>query len=177
MINAFRRLGTWLDRLGDLLLPLAARVVFAGVLLVYFWASALTKLDGFFTPSLGAYAQIFPRAFEAAAYDTSKMNILQGLIVVIGSWAEVILPALVVLGLATRLAALGMIGFVIVQSMTDIVGHQAGPETIGVWFDRASDSLIWDQRSFWLLGLLVLVLKGAGGLSLDRLIAARVSAT
>ena len=162
-----------LNHLGDALLPLAARAVFAGVLLGYFWASGLTKLDGVFTPSLGAYAQIFPRAMEAAGYDASQMGAIRTLIVLAGSWAEFILPTLIVLGLATRLAALGMIGFTIVQSLTDVIGHKAGPDTIGAWFDRASDALILDQRAFWMLLFVTLVLKGAGPLSLDRLVLGR----
>lgn len=162
-----------LNHLGDALLPLAARAVFAGVLLGYFWASGLTKLDGVFAPSLGAYAQIFPRAMEAAGYDASQMGAIRTLIVLAGSWAEFILPALIVLGLATRLAALGMIGFTIVQSLTDVIGHKAGPDTIGAWFDRASDALILDQRAFWMLLFVTLVLKGAGPLSLDRLVLGR----
>ncbi len=169
LTNALSRL----DHLGDVLLPLAARAVFAGVLLGYFWASGLTKLDGVFTPSLGAYAQIFPRAMEAAGYDASQMGAFRTLIVLAGSWAEFILPALIVLGLATRLAALGMIGFTIVQSLTDIIGHKAGPDTIGAWFDRASDALILDQRALWMLLFVTLVLKGAGALSLDRLLLGR----
>lgn len=164
-----------LDRLGDALLPLAARAVFAAVLLVYFWASGLTKLDDLFTPSLGAYAQIFPRAMEAAGFDVSQMGVFRTLIVLAGTWAEFVLPALIVVGLATRFAALGMIGFIAVQSLTDIVGHKASEATIGAWFDRASDALILDQRAFWLLALLVLVLKGAGALSLDRLVAVRLA--
>ena len=83
------------------------------------------------------------------------------------------MPLLIVLGLLTRLAALGMIGFVLLQSLTDIVGHGADAATVGAWFDRASDALILDQRAFWLLALLVLVLNGAGPLSLDRLLFAR----
>lgn len=160
-----------LDRVGNAFLPIAARFIFAAVLLTYFWASGLTKLDGVFMPSLGAYGQIFPRAMEAAGYDISQMGAVRTLIVLAGAWAELILPALIVLGLATKLAALGMIGFVIVQSLTDIIGHKAGPDTVGAWFDRASDSLILDQRAFWVLALLTLVLKGAGALSLDRLVA------
>ncbi len=169
LTNALSRL----DHLGDALLPLAARAVFAGVLLGYFWASGLTKLDGVFTPSLGAYGQIFPRAMEAVGYDVSKMGFLRTLVVLAGSWAEFILPALIVLGLATRLAALGMIGFTLVQSLTDIIGHKAGPDTIGAWFDRASDALILDQRALWMLLFVTLVLKGAGIISLDRLILRR----
>lgn len=153
------------SRVGDWLLPTLARLVFAGVLFGYFWVSAMTKLDGLFTPSTGAYAQIFPRAFEAAGYDVGQMGLWSRLVVLAGAWAEFVLPVLIVLGLLTRLAALGMIGFVAVQSLTDIYGHGA---LAGAWFDRASDALILDQRALWLLLLFVLLLKGPGPVSADR---------
>lgn len=162
-----------LDRLGDSLLPVLARATFAAVLLAYFWASGLTKFEGPFTLSLGAYAQIFPRAMEAAGYDPGQMGIWRTAIALAGSWAEMVLPALIVLGLATRAAALGMIGFVLVQSLTDIIGHAASPHTIGAWFDRVSDALILDQRALWIFVLLTLVPKGAGPLSVDRVLANR----
>ena len=161
-----------LDRFAAWALPTAARLIFAAVLCGYFWASAVTKLDGPFTPSTGAYAQIFPRAFEAVGYDAGQMGLWQWLVVMAGSYAEVILPALIVLGLLTRLAALGMAGFVTVQSLTDVLGH--GTAT-GAWFDRASDALILDQRAFWMLLFLVLILKGAGPISADHLLRERLS--
>ena len=154
------------DHLSGWLLPSLARLVFAGVLAGYFWSSAATKLDGPFSPTAGAYAQIFPRVFEAVGYDQSQLGLFHWLVVVAGAWAEFVLPLLILLGLLTRLAALGMAGFVLVQSLTDIFGHWV--ET-GAWFDRASDALILDQRAFWMLLLVVLVLKGAGPLSIDRL--------
>ena len=160
----------------DWLLPLLARLIFAGVLLVYFWASGLTKLGegplGLFSPSSGAYAQIFPRAFEAVGYDTDQLGLFHRLVVLAGTLAEFLLPLLIVIGLATRLAALGMIGFVVVQSLTDLFGHGGinHPETLGAWFDRAPDGVILDQRAFWVFLLLVLVIRGAGPLSLDRLL-------
>ena len=165
-----------LDRAGDWVLPTLARLVFAGVLLGYFWASALTKFDGILVPSTGAYAQIYPRAFDAVGYDTSQLGLFQHLVVLLGGWAEFVLPLLVTLGLCTRLAALGMIGFVVMQSLTDIYGHLVDAATIGTWFDRASDALIVDQRAFWVVILLVLVLKGAGPLSLDALLGRRFAA-
>ena len=98
------------------------------------------------------------------------LNWFQHLVTLAGAWAEVVLPLLMVLGLLTRLSALGMIGFVAVQSLTDVFGHMAGPETIGAWFDRAPDALILDQRALWITLLAVLVVKGAGPLSIDRLL-------
>lgn len=164
-----------LNRAGDVALPSLARLIFAGVLLGYFWASALTKLDAPLTPSVGAYAQIFPRAMEAAGFDIAQMTLFHQLVAVMGAWAELVLPALILLGLATRLAALGMVGFVVVQSLTDVIGHMAGPMTIGVWFDRTSDALILDQRALWMLLFATLILKGAGPLSVDRLVAVRLA--
>ena len=159
-----------LYRFSAALLPTTARLVFAAVLLGYFWASAMTKFAGPITPSTGAYAQIFPRAFEAVGYDASQLGLWQKLVVLAGSYGEVILPLLVVIGLFTRLAALGMIGFIIVQSLTDIFGHQADASTVGIWFDRVSDSLILDQRALWMLPLIVLLSLGGGPISGDAIL-------
>jgi putative oxidoreductase len=123
----------------------------------------LTKWGaGPFSPDLGAYIQILPRAFDAVGYDPSALGPLAKATVLFGTWAEFILPALVVLGLFTRIAALGMIGFVIVLTWVDIMGHGAGPETIGAWFNNTSGDAILDQRAFWLFLMIVLVLRGAG---------------
>ncbi|MGC8203251.1 DoxX family protein [Aliiroseovarius sp. PTFE2010] len=145
-----------------------ARLVFAAVLLRYFWSSALTKLDGPFSPSLGAYAQIFPQQMQAAAYDPSQFGAFQWLVGMAGTYAEFILPALIVVGLATRPAAAAMIGFIVVQSLTDIIGHGADAATIGALFDRNPDGLILDQRLLWGFLLVALVFTGAGPLSADR---------
>ncbi len=167
------RFGDWLARL-DPVLPLVARLVFAAVLAMYFWASGLTKLDGFGL-STGAYAQVFPRVFDAVGYDASQLSLYHTAVVWAGTLAEFILPALIVLGLFTRLAALGMIGFITLQSLTDLIGHGAlaQAETLGRWFDRAADGVILDQRLLWVFVLLTLVVKGSGPFALDRVIRAR----
>ena len=163
------------------LLPTLARLVFAGTLLVYFWKSAATKLGdglfGFLNPSVGAYAQIFPKAMEAAGYDPAQLSVLHTLIVIAGTWGEFLLPLMIVVGLLTRLAALGMIGFVIVQSFVDVTGHGVAGRDLGTWFDSASGSLIIDQRSFWMFLFIVILLKGAGPFSLDRYLPANVADT
>ncbi|HSF63706.1 MAG TPA: DoxX family membrane protein [Paracoccaceae bacterium] len=169
------------DRLGAALmplLPLILRLVFAGVLAGYFWASGLTKLGpgllGFLTPSDGAYVQIFPRAMEAAGYDSAALGLWHTLVVLAGTWAEFLLPLLIVLGLATRAAALGMIGFILVQSATDLIGHGAGAQALGAWFDRAPDALILDQRALWIAALATLAAMGGGALSLDGALRRRI---
>mgnify|MGYP000879174419 FL=1 len=154
----------------DPLLPLFARATFAATLLVYFWSSAFTKIGpNPWTPSSGAFAQIFPRALEAVSYDASRLSPIHHFIVLSGTYAEFILPALLVLGLLTRLMALGMMGFITLQSLTDLFGHGgiAHAETLGRWFDRFPDGAILDQRAFWMLTLSILLVKGAGPVSLD----------
>jgi putative oxidoreductase len=153
---------------GEWFLPLAGRFTFAAVLAGYYWASAMTKLEGLFTPTIGAYYQILPGITEAAEYDTDAISIFFTPIVLLGSWAEFVLPLLILIGLFTRGAALAMIGFVGVQSLTDIYGHGVEAATIGAWFDRTSDALILDQRLLWVFLLAVLVVKGAGSLSFDN---------
>ncbi|WP_372605159.1 DoxX family membrane protein [Actibacterium sp.] len=159
-------------RLAPVVLPSLIRFTFAATLLFYFWNSAQTKFDGIFTPSLGAYAQIFPRAFEAVNYNIDGLGLFHRVVVLAGTYAEFLLPLLIVLGLFTRLSALAMIGFVAVQTLTDLFGHGvlSQPATLGAWFDGAPDSLIMDQRLFWITLLIGLVLKGAGPLSLDRIL-------
>lgn len=182
MLSLYTALTDRLSR-ADWLLSTLARLVFAGTLLFYFWVSGMTKLGdgimGLFQPSVGAYAQIFPKAMEAVVYDTSQLTMFHWAVVVAGTWAEFILPAFIVLGLLTRLSALGMIGFVIVQSLTDLIGHGGfeHKETYGAWFDRFPDSAILDQRAFWIFVLVVLVIKGAGPLSLDNALSRRTASS
>lgn len=177
MIAFYDRLANGLSRLAPATLPTLTRLTFAGVLLVYFWNSARTKFGegfaGLFTPSDGAYYQIFPKAIEAAGYDFSQLTAFHWAVVMAGTWAEVLLPLCIIIGLFTRLASLGMIGFVIVQSLTDIYGHGVGGDDLGRWFDAASDALILDQRALWVLLFAVLFFQGAGPLSLDRWLSRR----
>lgn len=175
VLNLYTTLmGTVLRLLGDWFLPSFARFSFAAVLLFYFWNSALTKIGsgifGIFSPTENAYIQIFPKKFEAAGYDITQMGGFDWLVAVAGTCAEFILPLLIVIGLFTRLAALGMAGFVIVQSYVDVVGHGVSGKTLGAWFDGPSDALILDQRLMWMLLFAVLFLKGAGPVSIDRIL-------
>lgn len=177
-IALYTGLARRLDAAAPLVLPTLARLIFAAVLLFYFWGSALSKVGpgvfGILSPSSNGYVQIFPRAMEAAGYDASQLGLFAWAVVVAGTLAEFVLPFLLLIGALTRPAALGMIGFVVVQSLTDLYGHGgiAQPATLGAWFDRAPDGLILDQRGWWVLGLMVLVMLGAGPLSVDRLLGA-----
>jgi len=192
----------------DWLLGLAARLVFAGVLLVYFWNSFLTKVaapDGSWFELAGggsnAFAQIYgsnSALVNAVFYDFSAIPMWPwGALVYVGTYAEIVLPVLIVIGFMTRIASVGMLVFIAVMSWVDITGELVPPglvisgyeapaegtpapgpgphggveaETIGAWFDGDPGSGIVDQRSLWAFLLLYLVFRGAGAVSLDRLL-------
>jgi putative oxidoreductase len=176
LTDLHHRVFGFLEKLGDSwLVGLVARFAFAAVLWFYFLNSAKTKvgdgLFGFFSISSGAYYQIALPAVEAAGGDVDAVAFFPwGLIVAMGTYAEFILPLLIVIGLFSRLAALGMIGFIAVQTFVDITVHQIGAENIGALFDRFPDSIIADQRLLWIVPLVVIILKGPGLLSIDAML-------
>lgn len=138
---------------------LMLRLGFTAALGGFFWRAALTKLDGAGL-SAGAYVQILPRLAEAAGYDPAQMPLWTHGIVAAGTAAEFVLPALILIGLLTRGAALGMIGFVLVMSVVDVLGHGAAPAAL-------------TPRLIWLAGLAAMLWLGGGRWSLDGLIRRR----
>lgn len=153
---------------------LIARFVFASVLFMYFFNAAKTKVgelpSGFFQIEDGAYFQIIPAVVERFGYDATQVPLVPyKIIVYAGTYAEFILPILLVLGFFTRIAAVGMLVFVAVQTYVDIAVHKVDEETVGKWFDGISNSTIMDQRAFWVFLLLYLAIYGAGKISLDYL--------
>lgn len=154
------------DHTSGWLTPTLARAVFVAVLFVYYWNSATLKIDGsIFSASAGAFGQIFPKAAEAVLYDVTQMTFFQRVVIFFGTVTEFVLPVLLLVGLLTRLAALAMIGFVWVQTIVDAVGHGI---KLGGLFDNAIT--LMDQRVMWTFLLLVIVINGAGPLSVDRLL-------
>ncbi len=225
MITLHNAVFGWFQRiLENWFLGLAARAVFAGTLFVYFYNSFLTKVDSrngdYFTVTDGAFIQIYgDRVFEAVGYNFSSLEFWPwGALVYLATYAEIVLPVLIVLGFMTRIASVGMLIFIGVMTFKDINGEvfppslmvpgyeapaaappapadgaadptatpaetapagpapipgAADPETIGAWFDGQPDSAIVDQRAFWAFLLLYLTIRGAGAISLDRLLGGR----
>lgn len=162
-------------RLDGWFIGLCARAVFAAVLLPYYLNSALIKPGegflGIFTPAAGAFAQILPPIAEQYGYDTAAIPFMPWhLIVIAGTISEFVLPVLIVLGLLTRLSALGMMGFIAVQTAVDIAFHGTAP---GVLFNTRPLELL-DHRVLWLFPLLVLLLHGPGRVSLDAWLRGRL---
>ncbi|MEL6978725.1 MAG: hypothetical protein AAGM38_08625 [Pseudomonadota bacterium] len=173
------------------LLGLAARLIFASVLLFFFWNSAFLKVIApdfspeaiqaqqmgrlvptgpldYLTVEPSAYSVIAPQAVEAVGGDLSKLDLVTTLIVHAGAYGEFILPGLIVLGLFTRIASVGMIIFIGVMTWVDA---QRSPEEWNtlLLFDNNADALLMDQRLLWLFLLLYLAIRGAGAISLDYL--------
>jgi putative oxidoreductase len=156
----------------DWLLGITVRLIFASTLLVYFLDSAMTKVGNGFPdnlhPTIEAYRQILPLTAEQVSYDLSRIQFFpDGLIVYAGTYAEFAFPIMIVVGLWTRLASLGMIIFIVVMTYVQIYAHQVDAAAIGRFFDVVPDSTIADQRLLWLMPLLYLVIRGPGFLSLD----------
>ena len=154
---------------------LAARLAFSSVLMIYFLNAAQLKVgSGFpamFIPKGGAYAQMFPALAKSVRYNVDKIDVFPyQIIVFFGTYMEFILPVLILVGLFTRAASLAFIVFIGVMTYVDITAHKVGAETIGTFFDRVNNSAIADQRLLWLVPLVYLMLKGAGAISLDRLL-------
>lgn len=149
---------------------LFARFVFASTLYVYYLNSAKTKVGsgllGFLEITDGAYIQIAGPAFEAAGYEQSAMPLPAHIMVIMGTYGEFILPILVIIGLFSRIGAVGMIGFVFVQTYVDVSVHGVA---LGSLFNGQPADII-DQRLFWILPLLYVALKGPGAISLDTML-------
>jgi len=125
---------------------LALRIALA----IPFWRSGLTKWDGFLNLSSGA-RYLFEQEFklhifgQALAYPAPlTMALLAGL-------GEIILPILLVLGLGTRFAALGILAMTIIIQLT------------------VPDGLI-NFHLPWFAMALALLVYGGGTLSADRLL-------
>jgi putative oxidoreductase len=132
------RVAQWLEAwIGHDLIALAARFGIAGV----FWLSGRTKVEGWLTVSESAVA-----LFE----DEYRVPVLSpALAAHLATYAEHLFPALLVLGLATRVSALGLLG------MTAVIQFFVYP-------------LAWPTHLVWAVALLYLAGRGAGRFSVDR---------
>lgn len=132
-------------RLPESLMLLFMRIVLAGI----FWRSGQTKIaEGtWFTISDGAYA-LFETEYKGVPLPPH-------LAAVMATTAEHLFPALLVIGLFTRGAALGLLG------MTLVIQIFVYPDA---W---------WTEHSLWMAMQLALMVRGAGLISLDHLMARR----
>ena len=122
---------------GHNLLAVAARVGMGAV----FFLSGRTKVDGFLTVNESA-TTLFREDYKVPLLPPEFAAHL-------AAYAEHLLPLLLLLGLATRLSALGLLG------MTAVIQVFVYPDA-------------WPTHLSWAVALLYLAGRGAGSLSVDR---------
>ena len=135
------------------LIAVLARFSIAAV----FWKSGQTKIEGFKLDLVNGTIELgMPRFAEATLdlfRDEYKVPVLSPeLAAVLATAAEHALPALILVGLATRFAALGLLG------MTAVIQVFVYPDA-------------YPTHGVWAVALLYLIARGPGPLALDRWLA------
>ena len=129
-------------KLPEGLMLLFVRIVLGGV----FWRSGQTKVVE------GSWFQLTDTTYELFRTEYAGVPLPPEFAAVMANSAEHILPAMLLAGLFTRGAALGLLG------MTMVIQLFVYPDA---W---------WPEHSLWVALALVLVLRGGGMLSLDALL-------
>ena len=111
-----------------------------------FFLSGRTKVDGVLTVNESAYT-LFREDYKVPLLPPEFAAHM-------ATYAEHLLPLLLVLGLATRLSALGLLG------MTAVIQIFVYPDA-------------WPTHLTWAVALLYLVGRGAGSVSVDRVLGMR----
>lgn len=139
MLPMINRLNGLLDRIPRDVVSLALRIFPAMV----FLQSGRTKVEGLFS--------IKDSTWFLFEHEYALPLIPSNIAAVMATTAEHLLPALMILGLVTRLSALGLLG------MTAVIQIFVYPDA-------------WVTHGLWASALLALVAIGPGRLSLDNLI-------
>lgn len=153
--QAAERILGYLNRIPPSLIALLARFSMAAV----FWKSGQTKVTGFAIDLIdGVFQPGWPHLNPSAVFlfrDEYRLPVLPPeLAATLAATAEHTLPVLLLLGLGTRFAALGMLG------MTAVIEIFVYPDAYPV-------------HGTWATALLYLAANGAGGVSLDHWISTR----
>jgi putative oxidoreductase len=126
------------ERIPDSVIALAARVAVADV----FWRSGQTKVNGFSIREETFY--LFREEYKVPLLPPELAAYLSTI-------AEHVFPVLLVIGLATRLSALGLFGMTMVIQLFVVPGG-------------------WPEHILWLALLSLIIARGPGAISLDHLI-------
>lgn len=126
------------ERIPQSLVALLARVAVADI----FWRSGRTKVSGF---------SIREETFFLFREEYKVPLLPPDLAAYLSTVAEHVLPVLLVIGLASRLSALGLFGMTLVIQLFVVPGG-------------------WPEHLLWFALLLLIVARGPGAISLDHLI-------
>jgi putative oxidoreductase len=155
MTALFARLSSWMERIPNSLIALAARVGIGAT----FWLSGQTKIEGLVLDPVGLHAEFgWPHVSEGALElfrtEYALPLIPPELAAPLAAFSEHLFPLMLLLGLGTRYAALGLLG------MTAVIEVFVYPDA-------------WPTHAVWAACLLYLVARGGGAISLDHLLARR----
>jgi putative oxidoreductase len=139
--RVFTRATALLNTIPSSAVQVCARLAIAPV----FWLSGRTKVDGW---------TVKEATFELFRYEYDVPVLPPEMAAYLATMAEHALPILLVIGLFTRFAALGLLG------MTLVIQLFVYPES-------------WTVHALWGALLLVIVARGPGALSLDHVIGRR----
>lgn len=146
MLQRVLTVGRWLSgSVPESVMLLFVRITLAGI----FWRSGRTKVED------GSWFTISDGTYDLFREDYASVPLPPDLAAVAATAAEHLFPVLLVLGLATRLSALALLG------MTMVIQLFVFPEA---W---------WPVHSLWAALALVLIVRGAGAGSLDRVLQGR----
>ena len=129
----------------DAVMLLFVRISLAGI----FWRSGRTKVDE------GSWLSVSDTAKFLFEEEYKGVPLPPEFAAYMATYAEHLFPVLLVIGLFTRVSALALLG------MTMVIQIFVYPEA---W---------WSVLMIWVALALVLIVRGGGGLSLDRLLAAK----
>lgn len=132
-----------LNAIPDSAIALLARLSVGAI----FWMSGQTKVDGF---------RLSENAVELFKEDYKLPLVDPVIAATLAAIAEHVFPALIVMGLASRLSAAALLG------MTAVIQLLVYPGA-------------WPTHGVWATALLFIVARGPGVVSLDHLIAKRLS--
>ena len=145
LLDRYDRLTAWLaSRLPEGLALLLTRVALAGI----FWRSGRSKVEE------GTLLSIGEQAYFLFEYEYTGLPIPPAIATPMATWAEHLLPILLVLGLFTRLSALGLLAMTLVIQLFVYPGA-------------------WPTHGVWAAVLIYLMAHGPGWCSMDHFIAAR----
>jgi putative oxidoreductase len=126
------------ERIPQSFISLVARLAVANV----FWTSGQTKVDGFF--------HISDNTFYLFAEEYKVPLLPPDVAAYMSTIAEHVFPILLLVGLASRLSALALLGM---TAVIQIFVYPTG----------------WPEHVLWATALLVIIARGPGALSLDHL--------
>ena len=135
----------WAERIPDSVIPLVSRIAIADV----FWRSGQTKVSGFSIREETFY--LFREEYKVPLLPPELAAYLSTI-------GEHVFPALLFVGLASRLSALGLFGMTLVIQLFIVPGG-------------------WPEHILWLSLLTLIIARGPGAISIDHLTWTRRTAT